>query len=208
MWIRAKVGERTSAGSTPKARATPRTKTVLPAPKPPSKSTVAPGERSAASLAPASMVSCSEKLEKRVVLLPVVGPLEEVGHGAGEIGDDVPCHQGKLTPLGSAEVGGKSVKVDAQEDRMEDRDPLGDQPGQDAGEDIARARGGHARITRGIYPDAPLRIRDQRPVPLEDHEAGVRRGEIAADRDPVLLDFVRGDSEEASHFPRMWRQNQ
>src|SRR5437867_1222297 len=170
MWIRAKVGERTSSGATPNARATPRTNTVLPAPNPPSRSTVVPGERAAASRAPMSMVSCSEKLEKRVVLLPVVGPLEKMGHGAGEIGDDVPCHQGKLTSLGSAEVGGESVKIDSQKDGMKDRDSLGHQSGQDSGEDIARARGGHSRISRGIHPDAPFRIRDERPVPLEDHE--------------------------------------
>ena len=71
--------------------------------------------------------------------------------------DDVSCNKACLPPGFGGEVPGQAVQVHAQTGRLYDPQALTDEGGEDAGEDISGASGGHAGVAAGIDKAVSIR---------------------------------------------------
>src|SRR5581483_200655 len=81
------------------------------------------------------------------------------------------------------QVGGEAVHVDAEAGALERIETLREQRADDAGEHVAAAAAGEARVPRGVDCQRPVGRGDERQVPLERYRATrdarrlARRGE-------------------------------
>src|SRR5580700_9579472 len=120
-WMSVNVGlETSSAGAAPNPRTMPLASVVLPAPRLPISSTVAPGGSVRASRSPSAIVSSSEPVRKTGTLL----------QGRREIAKQIRGHQALFGELSRAQFTSQPVQVDGSgNSQVAVFRKLGQQPG-------------------------------------------------------------------------------
>src|SRR2546428_26963 len=131
------------AGMLPEyARARPRMKQVLPAPRAPTSATTLPGRRRAASVSPARSVSSGLALWSSVA----GGILLHLPDRGWDRLDHVARDEPLLSLLPSSEVAGEAVQVGRGAERPERLQAAREEGADQAREDVAGAAAGHAGI--------------------------------------------------------------
>ena len=104
--------------------------------------------------------------------------------------------------------GGSKTVGDGGGRRCERRiEALGEECRYDAREDVAGARRRHAGIARQVDVGRPLRRRDDRAMPLEDHGDLVTDREIARQLQAAFLHVVGREARQPRQLSRMRRDD-
>src|ERR1039457_5178656 len=152
--------ETSSAGAAPNPWTIPLASVVLPAPRLPISSTVAPRGSVCDRRSPRAMVSSSEAVRKTGTLL----------QGRRKIAEQIGSRQAFFGERGGAQFAGQSVQVDGGGDGLAGIfRKLAQKAGDHAREDIARAAGAHGGRAGGVDPNAPVGKSDQRALPLQHY---------------------------------------
>src|SRR5580692_913137 len=85
---------------------------------------------------------------------------------------------------------------------------LRDQAGHHASKNVSRASSGHARISRSVYPNRTVGLRNQRAMSLQHHDQFVFASEDASDVDAVPLHGGYRRSSKTRHLAGMRRDHQ
>ena len=80
---------------------------------------------------------------------------------------------------------------------------LGEDAGDQAGEDVARATGAHGGGAGGVDPDAAIGERDDGAVAFEHQREAMIHGEIAGRADAIFLHLGDGLFAQPGHFAGM-----
>src|SRR5271170_2895273 len=118
-------------------------------------------------------------------------------------------HQRMFAHTLARHIPGETVKMNRSDDGFHDAlGILRDQTGHHAGENVSRASRCHPRISRGVYPNRPVGLRNQRAMSLQHHDQFVFAGEGAGYVDAVPLHGCYRRSSETRHLAGMRRDHQ
>lgn len=125
--------------------------------------------------------------------------------GFGQKGHEVARDEAGLGVLGGGQIAGEAVQIDAQQAGFKRRIALGQQSGEEAGEYIAAAASGHARVTCAVEPADAVGASDAGVSAFEDEVNAQFLCFGALQR--VTLEAVGRRAKEPFELFGVWRQD-
>jgi hypothetical protein len=132
--------------------------------------------------------------------------------GFGQMSHNIPSQKRHSSLLRFRQITGPSVKVNPEDSRTPQtlgrivRGHLGQESGNESGQDITRSPRRHSGIS-GPVDKQMIPIGDNRLVSFQNDNRSKSEGRLPCREGSVLLNICRGKAKETRHFPRMGREN-